>query len=149
MSLVPLLIRIALSVVSLCCQRLSASLKLVMAANSADDGCSEEEPSTKNDSNHMSLARVLKIFTSSISEEQAWAICHQCSKCFLNANSKLNGYRILVKHRLYGLHIQKDGEVVIKTPEINRNKKEDNNSYTPEEHISESGNVFIYFLSPL
>ncbi|XP_029646922.2 protein spire homolog 2-like isoform X2 [Octopus sinensis] len=124
---------------SLRCQRLSARHGSVMAANCAADDGSDEESTTRshNNQNRISLARVLKIFTSSISEEQAWAICNQCSKYFLNTNSKHNGYRILTKHRLDGLHIQKDGEVVIKSPQLSR-RKEDNYSHTPEEHISES-----------
>lgn len=92
-----------------------------------------EEPGSNN--NTLSLARILKIFTSPVSEEQAWAICHQCAKYFLNGDSYHNDYRILVKHRIQALHIAKEGEVLVVAPEVNNSMKDPN--------LPDTGNDFL------
>ncbi|GAB1609430.1 protein spire homolog 2-like isoform X2 [Argonauta hians] len=103
-----------------------------MAANCAGATANQQRTINNDNNGHISLARILKIFTGSISEEQAWAICHQCAKYFLYADSKHEDYRILIKHRLNGLHIQKDGEVIIKNPQIDANKTDGTRAHTSE-----------------
>ena len=92
-----------------------------------------EEELGKNNST-LSLARILKIFTNPVSEEQGWAICHQCAKYFLNGDSYHNDYRILVKHGIQALHIAKDGEVLVVAPEVN------NSTTTKDPKLPDTGN---------
>ncbi len=58
----------------------------------------------------VSLSNILVSFNAPISEEHAWALCHQCAKCFKNAFSKNREKCRLVK-RLEQVILHKDGYV--------------------------------------
>ncbi|KAK3604369.1 hypothetical protein CHS0354_029355 [Potamilus streckersoni] len=71
-----------------------------------------EGDSSKMDTNFLSLQDVLHGFNSSINEEQAWAVCYQCSVYFLSVESH-DKYKEIYYYGNVAIQVRKDGEVFI------------------------------------
>ncbi|KAL3859092.1 hypothetical protein ACJMK2_009325 [Sinanodonta woodiana] len=71
-----------------------------------------EVDSSKTDTNFLSLQDVLHGFNSSINEEQAWAVCYQCSIYFLSVESP-DKYKEIYYYGNVAIQVRKDGDVFI------------------------------------
>ncbi|CAG5122967.1 unnamed protein product, partial [Candidula unifasciata] len=66
---------------------------------------------------HLPLVDILRVFNNPISEEQAWAVCYQCSQ-FLLAHPLQEFLQFIVDSGIHSIWVSKQGDVLVQAREI-------------------------------
>ena len=81
----------------------------------ADENMAETSTVRNSNSNedYVNLQDVLYSFNNSISEEQAWAVCHQCAQYLLLSQNSQDRYRDIYYYGITAIQLSPEGEVKI------------------------------------
>lgn len=94
-----------------------------MAHSEQDDSFESPDKSSKDEDDCLSLKTILETFNAPLNEEQAWAVCYQCSTYLQKERSNGNFDISFDPLGPDSLHIFKDGTVCKKIASGSKNGK--------------------------